>query len=110
MKRSHQGVILLAHGAPNRIEDIPAFILSLRNGRPLPPAAVEEIMERYRAISSRSGGPAEEASPLTRLTGRQASALQERLGLPVFVGMRNWRPYIVQAVRQAVEGGIEHLT
>jgi len=108
--RARQGIILLAHGAPNRIEDVPAFLLSLRDGRPLPPAAVEEIKERYRLISSRSGGPSGEASPLTRLTERQAAAFQERLGLPVFVGMRNWRPYIVQAVRQAVQSGIETLT
>jgi len=108
--RSRRGILLLAHGAPTRIEDIPAFLLSLRNGRPLPPAAVEEIKERYRLISSRSGGPVGEGSPLTRLTERQAAALQERMGLPVFVGMRNWRPYIVQAVRQAVESGIETLT
>lgn len=104
------GVIVLAHGAPNRIEDIPAFLLSLRNGRPLPKPAVEEIVERYRLISTRSGGPPGEASPLTRLTYRQAAALEARLGRPVYVGMRNWKPYIADAVRQAASEGLDHVT
>ena len=93
------GVILLAHGAPERLVDIPAFLLSLRNGRPLPQAAVEEIVERYRLIG---GG-----SPLTKLTRCQAAALAARLRRPVYVGMRNWRPYIAEAVSQALKDGLE---
>ena len=105
-----RGVILLAHGAPDRLEDIPAFLLNVRSGRPLPPAAVEEITEHYRLIGLRDGAEPGEASPLTRLTLRQAAALQEHLGLPVFVGMRNWRPYIADAIQQATEQGLEQVT
>ena len=101
--------MLLAHGAPDRLEDIPAFLLSLRNGRPLPPGAVEQVMERYRLVSSLPGAPQGEASPLTRLTFRQATALANVLKRPVYVGMRNWRPYIVQAVKQAASDGLEQL-
>ena len=107
--QSNWGVILLAHGAPDRLKDVPAFLLSLRNGRPLPAAAVEEIVARYRTVSLLPGVPPGEASPLTRLTIRQAAALRERLQRPVYVGMRNWRPYIVQAVKQAAADGIERL-
>jgi protoporphyrin/coproporphyrin ferrochelatase len=109
-KNRRWGVIVLAHGAPDRLEDIPAFLLSLRNGRPLPKPAVEEIVKRYQLICSRSGGPPGEASPLTRLTYRQAAALEARLGRPVYVGMRNWKPYIADAVRQATAGGLDHVT
>jgi ferrochelatase len=107
--QSNWGVILLAHGAPDRLEDIPAFLLALRNGRPLPARAVEEIVARYRLVTSLPGAPPGEASPLTRLTFRQAAALRERLQRSVYVGMRNWRPYIVQAVKQAAGEGIERL-
>jgi ferrochelatase len=108
-KDQRWGVILLAHGAPDRLEDIPDFLLSVRNGRPLPKPAVDEIVERYRLISTRSGGPAGEASPLTRLTRRQAAALETRLGRPVYVGMRNWKPYIAAAVRQVVAEGLDRV-
>lgn len=100
----------MAHGAPSRLEDIPAFLRNVRSGRPLPPAAAEEITARYRLISEREGAEPGEASPLTRLTLRQAAALQERIGLPVLVGMRNWSPYIAEAVQQAAEQGLERVT
>jgi protoporphyrin/coproporphyrin ferrochelatase len=110
MRDRRAGVILLAHGAPDRLEDIPAFLGNVRNGRPLPRAAVEQITEHYRLIGTREGAEPGEASPLTRLTLQQAAALQERLGLPVFVGMRNWRPYVAEAVKRAAEQALDHVT
>lgn len=95
------GVLLLAHGAPDRLEDIPEFLLNVRNDRPLPPAAVEEIKRRYALI----GG----SSPLLRCTRRQAEALAERLERPVYVGMRNWRPLIAEAVKDLVRDGVRRL-
>jgi protoporphyrin/coproporphyrin ferrochelatase len=84
------GVLLLAHGAPDRLADIPKFLMNVRGGRPLPAAAVEEIINRYAVIG---GG-----SPLLEITTRQAGALAKATGLPVHVGMRNWSPYIEEAV------------
>lgn len=107
---SNRGVILLAHGAPDRLEDIPAFLLNVRSGRPLPPAAIAEITKHYRLISTREGTEPGEASPLTRLTLRQAAALEDSVSLPVFVGMRNWRPYIAEAVQEAAAQGLNHVT
>jgi len=94
-------VLLLAHGAPDRVEDIPEFLLKVRGGRKLPEPAVEEIVHRYRLIG---GG-----SPLLRMTNRQAEALATRLGCRVYVGMRNWKPFIADAVRQLYEDGMERL-
>lgn len=91
------GVLLLAHGAPERLEDIPEFLLNVRGGRKLPDAAVAEITRRYALI----GG-----SPLLRLTKRQAEALAKLLDLPVYVGMRNWSPSIPDAIRRLGEDGI----
>jgi protoheme ferro-lyase len=34
--------LLLAHGAPDKLEDIPEFLLNVRGGRPLPESAVKE--------------------------------------------------------------------
>jgi ferrochelatase len=105
------GVLLLAHGAPDKLEDIPAFLLNVRGGRPLPEAAVAEITGRYRRIG---GG-----SPLLRVTNRQASALSEELNrsralqglppLPVYVGMRNWKPFIAESVVGLAEAGVERV-
>lgn len=91
-------VLLLAHGAPERLEDIPEFLTHVRGGRPLPEEAVQEIARRYARIG---GG-----SPLIEHTTRQAQALADRLGLPVYVGMRNWKPFLAESVRRLNEDGI----
>jgi ferrochelatase len=94
------GVLLLAHGAPSTLEDIPAFLLNVRAGRKLPDAVVNEIVRRYSLI----GG-----SPLLRLTTLQAQGLAKLLGRPVYVGMRNWKPFIAEAVRQIKADGVERV-
>jgi ferrochelatase len=94
-------VLLLAHGAPDRLEDVPEFLLNVRGGRKLPEPAVQEIIHRYSLIG---GG-----SPLASITNRQAAALADRLGCRVYVGMRNWRPFIADAVRKLDEDGVKRL-
>ena len=84
-------VLLLAHGTPDTIEEIPAYLANVTSGRPLPPAVVAEIQHRYSLIGR---------SPLTELTMRQAELVRQELGLPVYVGMRNWKPYIRDTVLQ----------
>jgi protoporphyrin/coproporphyrin ferrochelatase len=95
------GVLLMAHGAPDRLDDIPEFLLNVRGGRPLPEPAVQEIAHRYAAIG---GG-----SPLLLRTRRQAEALSQLLGLPVYVGMRNWKPFIAEALERVRREGVKRL-
>jgi len=99
-KGGRWGILLLAHGAPEKAEDVPEFLLNVRSGRALPPPVVEEITQRYALI----GG-----SPLLRWTAAQAKSLAKRSGLPVYFGMRNWKPFIAQAVNEILEDGIERI-
>ena len=48
------GVLLLAHGSPDKLEDIPEFLLNVRGGRPLPEPMVKEIVRRYSLIGGGS--------------------------------------------------------
>ena len=93
-------VLLLAHGSPERPEDVPEFLLNVTGGRPLPPAAVAEIQRRYTRIGR---------SPLTEITVRQAALLARRLELPVYAGMRNWNPFIADALRQMSADGVRRV-
>ena len=92
---------MLAHGAPDKLEDIPEFLLNVRGGRPLPEPMVKEIVHRYSLIG---GG-----SPLLRLTMLQAEALSKLIAHPVYVGMRNWKPFIPEAVNRLCNGGVERV-
>jgi len=94
------GVLLLAHGAPDRLEDIPEFLLNVRGGRKLPDAVVNEIVHRYGLI----GG-----SPLLHLSTLQAEGLAKLLGRPVYLAMRNWKPFISEAVRRINADGVERV-
>jgi ferrochelatase len=94
-------VLLLAHGAPERLEDVPAYLDCVRGGRPLDARVVKEVSERYAAI----GG----SSPLLARTRDQAAALESALGIPVYTGMRNWHPFIRETMARIQSDGIERL-
>jgi protoporphyrin/coproporphyrin ferrochelatase len=81
-------VLLLAYGAPERLEDVEPFLRDVRGGRPTPAALLAELRERYAAIG---GG-----SPLRARTEEQAAALARTLGddARVYVGMRHWHPLV----------------
>jgi len=95
------GVLLLAHGAPDKLADIPEFLRNVRGGRPLPEPMVKEIAHRYSLIG---GG-----SPLLRLTTLQAAALAKLIAHPVYVGMRNWKPFIPDAVERLCGEGVRRI-
>ena len=90
-------VLLLAHGSPKRVEDVPEFLTYVTGGRPLAASIVEEIQHRYTLIGH---------SPLHHYTNRQAERLALELKIPVYVGMRNWRPFIPDAVRKMTDDGV----
>jgi protoporphyrin/coproporphyrin ferrochelatase len=94
-------VVLMAYGSPSRIEDIPAYLADIREGKPVSPGAVDHLTERYRRIGGRS--------PLDDVTEAQRSALESALGLPVHVGMKHWRPRIGEAVEEALRDGAERI-
>jgi ferrochelatase len=95
------GVILMAYGSPDRIEEIPAYFADIRGGRPIRPEAVAELTERYRRIGGRS--------PLNEITERQRTALEGELGLPVYVGMKHWSPRVADAAARAAHDGVERI-
>lgn len=94
----HQSVLLLAHGSPDSPEDVPKFLTRVTGGRAMPPEVVEEVKRRYALIGR---------SPLTEITLAQGRLLGDQLRLPVYVGMRNWRPYISDALRQMVADAVQ---
>jgi ferrochelatase len=103
---SKRAVLLLAHGTPGTVDEIPEYLRNVVSGRPMPQHVVEEIQHRYSLIGSPPGH-----SPLTDLTMEQARLLEKELGrgeaVRVYVGMRNWRPYIADTVKQMRADGVE---
>ena len=95
------GLLLLAHGAPERLDDVESYLSFVRGGRPGSPKVLEEVRSRYQAI----GG----SSPLLAWTRAQAAALETLTGMPVFYGMRNWHPFIRETMDCVRASGVERL-
>lgn len=92
-------VLMMAHGTPASLDEMPEYLRLVRGGRPPSAELIEEMRHNYAAIGGRS--------PLTDLTMAQAEALRARLGgdVPVAVGMRNWRPFIKDALDELARSG-----
>jgi ferrochelatase len=92
----------MAHGTPSSLDEMPEYLRLVRAGRPASPELVAEMQHNYSAIGGRS--------PLTEITLAQAAALAARLGgVPVSVGMRNWRPFIKDALNDLAAGGVRRV-
>jgi protoporphyrin/coproporphyrin ferrochelatase len=88
-------VLLIAYGGPHRREDVRPYLARILRGRNLPVDRIEEVARHYEIFGGRS--------PLAELTTRQAAALEADLAergpsIPVHIGMRNWTPYLHEAL------------
>jgi len=97
------GVLLMAHGTPSSLDDMPEYLRLVRGGRPPSAELVAEMRHNYEAIGGRS--------PLTEMTQAQAGALRAQLGaeVPVAVGMRNWHPFIKDAIADLNAAGADRI-
>jgi ferrochelatase len=106
-------VLLLAHGTPNVLGEMPAYLAKVTGGRALPPSVVAELQHRYAQIGL-ADTPGTEPPPLTRWTLAQARLLQSALAaaghsLPVYAAMRNWHPFIAEVVAKMRADGVTRI-
>lgn len=97
--KATSAVLLLAHGTADTLADIPEFLRNVTGGRPVPQAVIDEVQHRYALIGH---------SPMNEITTRQGELLAKELQLPVYVGMRNWKPFIADTVRKMENDGVTH--
>lgn len=102
----HTGILLLAFGGPNSLEEVEPFLKNIFSDRPLNPFVVKEVKEHYRLIGGKS--------PLLEITERQSRLLQDNLkkiGKPyeVYIGMRCWQPTISETINAMHVKGIKKI-
>lgn len=98
------GLLLMAYGGPNNLNEVEPYLMDVRGYRPTSPAIVHEVRERYREIGGRS--------PILERTRAQADALESVLNadgknFKVFVGMRHWHPFIKDTLAEMCKQGID---
>jgi len=103
---SPTGVFLMAHGAPESVDDIPEYLRNIRGGTESTSEIIQIISDRYEQIGGKS--------PLRKITEelcvRLESFLNQQGGqFKVYCGMRNWSPYICDEVKRMKEDGIKRV-
>ncbi len=98
-------ILLLAHGTPDTLPQMAEYLANVTGGRKLPDHVVEELKERYHEIGLQET-PLPEGPPLTKWTLLQGRLLSEAIGQKVYVGMRNWHPYIADTMAQMRHDGV----
>jgi ferrochelatase len=98
-------VLLISFGGPQGPQDVRPFLENVLRGRPVTPQRMEEVAHHYDLF----GG----VSPITAMTQKQADGLRQRLAaaghpLPVYVGMRNWHPFIADTLHEMHAHGRRH--
>ena len=98
------GVLVMAYGGPNSLDEVEPYLLDVRGGRPTSPALIYDVRERYRQIGGRS--------PILERTQAQAAALEGALNangqvFKTFVGMRHWHPFVKDALAQMEIAGLK---
>ena len=101
-KAKCDAVLMIGFGGPTRADEVRPFLDNVLRGRPIPRERYEEVVHHYDLLGGRS--------PYNDLTMRQAAALRAELEkkgtqIPITVGMRNWKPYVADAMRALVDGG-----
>ena len=99
----YDAVLLIAFGGPRRPDEIRPFLDTVTRGRRISPERLEEVVHHYEQMP---GG----RSPLNELTYAQARGLAATLEtegapLPVFVGMRNWHPFLRETLADMAARG-----
>ncbi len=106
MSKDRIAILLMAYGGPGSLDEVEAYVMDIRGGRPTPPELIVEVENRYRKIGGKS--------PILEISRTQAMALNaelERQGIHsrTFVGMRHWYPYIREAVRAIGIAGLSRV-
>ena len=101
MKR---GVLVMAYGTPERLEDVASYYTHIRRGSPPPPDLLADLLSRYEAV----GGP----TALNRITRAQADGVARVLSrrghdVSVYTGFKHVPPFVGEAVARMAAEGIE---
>lgn len=99
-------VLLMAYGAPERLDQVEAYYTHIRRGVPPPADLLAELRDRYAAIG---GG-----SPLSLIVERQRGALARELArrgraVPVHAGMKHIAPFIADVVQRIAGDGTRRI-
>jgi protoporphyrin/coproporphyrin ferrochelatase len=103
--RTYDAVLIVSFGGPEGPNDVIPFLENVLRGRNVPRDRLTEVAAHYQ----RFGG----VSPINAQNRKLAAALGQELELaglrmPVYLGNRNWHPFLAETLRQMGADGIKN--
>lgn len=95
---SVDAVLLLSFGGPEATDQVRPFLEQVTRGRGIPPQRLAEVEKQYQTF----GG----VSPINEQNGKLRAALAQATGLRVYLGNRNWHPFVADTLRQMRADGV----
>ncbi|MGH0591559.1 MULTISPECIES: ferrochelatase [Bacillus] len=106
MTKKKIGLLVMAYGTPESLDDVEAYYTHIRHGRKPSEEALQDLIGRYKAI----GG----ISPLAKITKEQAHKLTDSMNkifteyeFTCYLGLKHIAPFIEDAVEEMKKDGIE---
>jgi ferrochelatase len=104
---NYDHILIVGFGGPEKPQDLDPFLAEVTRGLPIPAERIAQVKRHYEAVGGRS--PYNDCT--FRLFDAISAQLQARgIGLPVFLGMRNWHPFLKHTLqeikREALKRGI----
>jgi protoporphyrin/coproporphyrin ferrochelatase len=101
--RAYDAVLVVSFGGPEGPDDVLPFLENVTRGRPVPRERLLAVAEHYQHF----GG----VSPINEQNRALVAALRRELAthppaLPVYLGNRNWHPYLTETIRQMRDDGV----
>ncbi|NIP31296.1 MAG: ferrochelatase [Candidatus Dadabacteria bacterium] len=106
MPKEFDAIMMIGYGGPEKKDDIMPFLRNVSKGRPIPEERLAEVAHHYEIFDGKS--------PLNEYTFKQGNKLEKFLSekgynLPVYVGMRNWRPFINDSLSEINDKGYKNV-
>ncbi len=100
---NYDAVLILSFGGPNGMEDVIPFLENVLRGKRVPRERMLEVAHHYELFGGKS--------PINEQNETLRSLLLERMqahdpSLPVYLGNRNWHPYLADTLRQMRADGV----
>jgi ferrochelatase len=104
MNNPYDAILIMSFGGPEGIDDVMPFLDNVLRGKNVPDERKREVAHHYELF----GG----ISPINRQNEALKAAIEAELArhgitLPVYLGNRNWKPFVTDVVRAMQERGVK---
>ncbi len=101
---AYDAILVMSFGGPEGMPDVMPFLDNVLRGKNVPDARKREVAHHYERFDG--------VSPINAQNRALQVALQDILAthgilLPVYLGNRNWEPYVSDVVRQMQQDGVK---